>query len=845
MEIIIHQSQCGENSKKAWGLLKTTMSDISIAKSIAFKTDLQDQAGGVAWKPTIRGFMQNDFFLLMKTYPDKSTEVRPGRAFSHVLLISKDDIDSVADISSLFKYLPDDIDKSVTLEPISFNKNEASGIKLTPNFKNRFNKAIHGYAKASSFKNTIIWVGEENFEKAVFRFWQILTPKDKENLNFGINFNVDAIHDGHLNFITTPENIENKFINRGFCVIRRNDTQTLTEISEQILAGDVNAERRIKKFQDAINVRQLSRTDIDKIAIVIKTFEDIDSTEDLKKLNTLSHIIAEYSPDEKKGVVLKAKLVTKISKLIQEGDVTEIPLVKNFKIKSFRDSENILTLSVSSWLTQYLFSVTGTNKKNFTSLFRQLSETTISNWWTKLIDNRIKKYLAEINSDSASVVFNWLQSDFEIFNGIQTYIDSSKESENCFVSKLPSNFDKSNFASLKEFAVSRSWYKFYATLLVLEQPFELAISEQLTVDTDLSSFEGIEIIINRVTPRAIIDFTVSNGDKRLVKIAGKLCHEDSSLLENIDVSDVHWQEVWFHSIKRGNKVTDGFKEPQKKIFKLFDTIVDGNSVCENLLDKISETEFANLLNYKKRIDLWNILSSTVKTKFLAKTSATLLESLSKDSTFEVPTDKTLSDYIVNHAIGEFLYYNRSNIKSVIPIFIKFNQLPETSLRDYVYNYTGNIDVVDAIQLGKLVYSRSFDSVAKSIYNKASIHNNWKVALNECYLLLGDYTQMSIRWSGLIKDVKITEDQWWNAFSEIAYKLYSGGPKENKIWIEADGEEYDLLTVGTGKELWIAALNKLRNGGCVGITVKKLLKEMMRNHKRNNELKALNELRSKI
>ena len=120
-----------------------------------------------------------------------------------------------------------------------------------------------------------------------------------------------------------------------------------------------------------------------------------------------------------------------------------------------------------------------------------------------------------------------------------------------------------------------------------------------------------------------------------------------------------------------------------------------------------------------------------------------------------------------------------------------------------------------------------------------------MALNECYLLLDGFTQMYIKYSGLIKDVKITEDQWWSAFAEIAYKLYSGGPKDNKIWLEADGEEYDLLTVGTGKELWIAALNKLRKGGCAGITIKKLLIKMMKDYKRNGELKTLNGLRSKI
>lgn len=845
MEIIIHQSLCGENSKKAWDLLQTTMPDISIARSIAFKTDLQDQAGGVAWKPTIRGFLQDDYFLLIKTFPDKSSDVRQGRVFSHVLLISKKDIDSVADIGSLFKYLPIEIDKSLSIAPIKFNPKELSGIVLPNGFQERFNKAIYGFKKASDFKNTIIWVGEENFEQAVFRFWQVLSPSEKETLNIGIYFNVVAIPEGKLNFITTPENIESKFLNGGFCLIRRNDTQILTDISEQFLAGDISAGQRIKIFQDALEIKQLSRAEIDKIAIVIKTFEEIDSTEDLKKLNTLSHIIAEYSPEEKKGSVFKEKLVDKISKLIENGDVTDIPLVKKFNLKSFRDSETKLTIAVNNWLDNNLFSVAKTKKDDFATLFCQLRESTTSNWWTKLIGDRIKTFLTRINSESATIVFNWLKSDFETFKNIHSSIDSSKESENHFISQLPTNYDKSTFATFKEFAVKQSWYKFHSTLLIQEHPFELAIAEQLEVDTDYDSLDGIEIIIKGVKPKTIIDFTISNGDKRLIEIAGKLCRAEPSELERIDFTNVHWQEVWLNSIANGNKILDGFKEPQKKVFKLFDSIIDGNTINQQLLEKISDTEYGNILNYKKRENLWSKFPSALQTKFLAKTASALLESLSKDSTVEIPTDRILSDYIVKYAISDFLYYNRGNIKSAIPIFNKFNQLSENNLRDYVNNYSGNIDIVDATQLGKLVYSRRYSNVANAIHYKSNSYNNWKVALNECYLLLGVFTQMSIAWLGLIKDVKITEDQWWNALTEIACKLYGGGPKENKIWTEADGEEYDLLTIGTGKELWIAALRKLRNGGCQGITVDKLLNKMMKEHKRNEELKTINDLKSKI
>jgi hypothetical protein len=845
VEIIIHQSLCGENSKKAWDLLQTTMPDISIARSIAFKADLQDQAGGVAWKPTIRGFMQDDYFLLMKTYPDKSPDVRPRRSFSHVLLISKKDIDSIIDIGSLFKYFPHEIVKSISIEAIKFDPTEVSGIILPNGFQERFNKAIHGFKKASDYKNTIIWVGEDNFEQAVFKIWQVLSPSEKENVNIGIYFNVVAIPEGKLNFITTPENIESKFVNGGFCLIRRNDTQILTEISEQFLAGETSAGQRIKVFQDKLETKQLSRADIDKIAIVIKTFEEVDSIVDLKKLNTLSHIIAEYSPDENKGVEFKEKLVEKIRMLIKNGHVTDIPLVKKFNFRSFKGSEAKVLIEITNWLDNNLFSVAETKKKDFGALFRQLRESTSSNWWTKLIGDRIKTFLAKVSTESATVIFNWLQADFDSFKNIQSSIDSSKESEMNFISQLPKNFDVLKFPNLREFALKRSWFKFHSTLLLQEHPFEVAISEQLKVDTDYDSLDGIKIILKGVKPKTIIDFTVSNGDRRLIDISGKLCHDDSSELERIDFTNAHWQEVWLKSISYGNKILDGFKEPQKKVFKLFDSMIDGNSVHQRLIEKISDTEFGNILNYKERVTLWSKFPSTLQTKFLAKTSFALLESLNKNSAVEIPTDKVLSDYIVKQAIGDFLYYNKRDIKSALRIFNKFSHLSESSLKDFVINYSGKIDMVDAIQLGKLVYSRGYSNVAHAIHYKSNSHNNWKVALRECYYLLGVIAQISIAWTGLIKDVKITEDQWWNALTEIACKLYGGGPKENKIWTEADGEEYDLLTVGTGKELWIAALKKLRNGGCHEITVGKLLKKMMKGHKRNEELKTIYDLKNKI
>lgn len=840
MEIIIHQSLCGENSKKAWDLLKTTMPDNSIARSVGFKADLQDQAGGITWKPSIRGFMQEDFFLLMKTFPDKSPDVRPGRVFSHILLIAKKDIYSVVDIASLFKYLPDEIDKSNSISPINFNPKEVSGIALPIGFQERFNKAIHGFKNADSFKKTIIWVGADNFEQAVSKFWQVLSPSEKEILNFGIYFNIVALPEGKLNFITTPENIESKFLNGGFCLIRRNDTKILTEISEQFLAREVSASLRINKFQEVIETKQLSRADIDKIAIVIKTFEEIDSTDDLKRLITLSHVIAEFSPDEKKGIVFKKKLVEKISKLIESGDVSDIPLVNKFNLKSFKGSETKLTLAISDWLGNNLFSKVETKKKDFTTLFRQLRESTITNWWTKLIENRIKSFLSKINPERATIVFNWLHSDFAIFKNIHSSIDSSNEAERYIISQLPANFDKSRFAVMREFAVKRCWYRFHSTLLIQEHSFESAIKEQLKVDTHYNSLDGLEIIINGVKPEAIIDFTVLNGDKRLIDISGKLCREDSSQLERIDFKNVHWQAVWLKSVVNGNNILDGFKNPKKNVFRMFDDIVEGNSVNEQLLERISNTEFANILNYKKRENIWSKFPSTLQTKFLGKTASALLESLSLDSTIELPADKILSEYILEYAIGDFLYYNP--IKNALPVFDRYNTIPEHFISTYIRNYQGPISVIVGTHLGKLIQKENYTDVAYSVYSQASKNNNWKYALAECYHLLDFFTKGLLILSGILDTVNITTDQWWESVEEIIIDLYPNANSLVTVWKKAGGEEADLLMNATPRNVWNSAINNLRIGKFSEIDMCKLLKEIKKNYGENKKFKIIYDLR---
>jgi len=839
VKITIHQSLCGE-FKKEWSLLKTTLPDIALAQKIAFNTGLHDQVGETKWKPTVRGFIQDDFYLVMKTYSDTSPNVRPRRVFSHVLMIEKEMASSIKDIAVLFSFFPCEINKDISIEAIQFDTASNCEVLLPKEFQGRFNKVIHGYRKKKDFKDTIIWIGEEDFHLAIYKFWKILTTSERANLSFGIYFNTEVIPKQGLNFITTPETIENKFINHGYFVVRKNDSYVLTDIVEQYIAEDKTVTERIKRFQEAIEVKNLTREVLDRIIIGINSFEEFETLTDLKRLISLSHIVAEFSPDEKSGYLFKQKILDKICSLLKKADVSEFTILRTFPLNSFSNAKPALSEAINNWIESNLFSIKATKKNNYKLIFTQLTQPTTPSWWTLLFKTKIQNFLKNLSFERTDIVYNWIRLEFNIFSSIQLDIDNSSIAENYFLNQLPSNLDKSYFNQLKVFAAQRGWYKFYATLLIAEFPFEFAAVEQLKIDKDLNSIEGIGILIKNVNAKTIIDFAIANGDRRFIDIAGQRCNEASIFLDKIGFSNPNWISLWSIAISKGLNIGDGFKDPHKKIYQLFDAILEGVIVPDIIWEKIGDSEFANILEYKGREIFWNKIPSKYVTKFLSKTSALLLESLHKNSTIEIPTDITLSEYIIQFAIGDFLYFNP--LKNALPVFNKYDKIPEHYITTYIRNYHGQISAIEGTQLGKLVQERKYNNVANAIYNKATKNNNWKFALYECHYQLDFFSMAALAFSDTLKTVSISADQWWESTEEMVCDLYPNGVSLVTIWKKAGGKESELLSSTTAENVWREAFFKLRNKGFKNITMNSLLKEINKTYGENEKFKLIYQLR---
>jgi len=839
VKVIIHQSICGEVNK-AWGLIKTTLQDVNIAKSVAFRTDLQDQTSGVNWEPAIRGFSEGDFFLIMKTFEDTSPDVRRGRKFSHVLIIPKKEIVEIDNIKQIVSLLPQEINKNTDLKPISIeiSSNDASNIQDA--IRGKFNKLIHGYININSYKNTLIWIGQDSFDTVVIELWKRLTVIERQNFQFGIAFNNNHKGTNHISLIVVPESVQSKFVRSDFFVIGKNDNHVPTELIEQLLIGDASVQQRITSFEKTIESKFLSRKDIALIAKGIDTFEKVDSVKDLKKLNTLSHIVAEYAPSDIQGTDFKQRLLNKIVQLVESANFSDLNILRNFKTESFKNSKKNLSTALIGWMKKYIFSI-GNNMVTYTSFFAQVKKDN-PNWWDKVITQELKSYLGTLEASKIATVYNWIIESPQILSIIKSFIDTSKNAESYFIETLPKKTSKEVIEELQEFSISNNWLRLYAHLLDRQFQLDVALTELFKIDKDENYFEAIEAIIAGKEDNLVIDYSVDTGESRMIKIAGKICHKVPKHLKKMDVLNANWQLIWVEAIQNGSQVEAGLKEPEIEIHKLFDHLIGGNVVSERVIDKISQSEFGNLLTYPKRAVLWGKLSLSAKDNFLIKTSAELLEQLSKNSTIEIPNDTVLLDYISRKGVFDFLYYNRNNIKSVIPVFDKFSQLSDNNLRDYLSNFSGQIDPIDATRLGKFIAVRHFSNSAYTINSKASKTNNWKYALAECHHLMDFITKGILSFSGILSTVKISTDQWWQSAEELIIELYPNGTSLTTIWKKAGGKEPDLLAKGTSSEIWSDVFYKLRKEHFKGITMNNLLKEVKKQYGENQKFKIIYDLR---
>ena len=296
-----------------------------------------------------------------------------------------------------------------------------------------------------------------------------------------------------------------------------------------------------------------------------------------------------------------------------------------------------------------------------------------------------------------------------------------------------------------------------------------------------------------------------------------------------------WRQIWLKAIEQENKPWKGISKPTTVLFDLFEEMLKGEIIDPRLLSVLCNSDFNDLSDFKQRTEVWQHISGSVKSGFLNGTALGCVKLIDKNNISIDDFEEEIQIRLTSTAFIKQVIEDRAiKVSTKIFLFEKLLVLEEAEF--FLLLNIGPISAAESTRIGKLVLRNNWRKIADTIADKISTRADLKPALAECRSLLGFFKRLSLSFSGHLSE-SFSTDEWWSAFTEQCYNIYSNGPTDFGLWERAGGKNYDLLTKGTGREIWVNAIRKMRKG-ITDVDAQKLLQEMLNDYPSNTELRQL-------
>jgi hypothetical protein len=438
------------------------------------------------------------------------------------------------------------------------------------------------------------------------------------------------------------------------------------------------------------------------------------------------------------------------------------------------------------------------------------------------------------------VIWEWIQVEPPLVTFLADIAKQNIPRQEDLVEHLPA-LEKST--SLEILAVSKNmkWLQLHGKLLARILPIEKAVNTQLELDNDPEHFLALRLMAKEASDIDFIKVSVSNGDPRLLDISSELVSINPSLLENLDVQNLNWREIWLKAILKGAKPLNGIPDAQKSLFELLDLLIAGKEIDNRLIDSFSTTSFNDLSNFHARKEVWKVLPLTSRDSYLSATARTCIESFDRGVFSLSSIEQPLLERIANESFFKSISIDKNiQVASKIALFEHISTIGSSHLVMILED--NHLDRIQATHVGKLILHRGWTQVARFLCQQVSNRKDFSVALGLCYSLLNFFERVVVKLAGHV-DFSISKEDWFQSLAEIGAEVLPKGPSQNGIWESCGGKDGDLLIGSSGKDTWIHALNLVKKGR-TEVKIGKLLSELLKESPRNEQLKTLEQVRPK-
>ncbi|HUV51028.1 MAG TPA: effector-associated domain EAD1-containing protein [Anaerolineae bacterium] len=831
--MIVHQAIYGDKSG-SYALLKTSLTDIELAKRICNVTDLLDRpSSGQLTQPVFRGFAFNDSYIFIKTFPDNAPLVRKGRVLSHTLIVEKDDLHQLNDLEKLFSHFLSEPDKDRELHEILFDDmNQVPAQIINPT--SREAAAINGLLDLSDYENTLVWIGEEGYLSFITHAWSQLKGNLRATVKLGIGFSPQKVGTQHLSILYVQEEYANKWQTGNYCIVGKTDTGTLESIASFLLAGNRDKAKPLNDLIDVFGIIPDKIEDLAYLEKVVSTYKNLSTITDLNRLIVFCDLISKYSPDERVAKTEKKRLLIQITSCIANATSKQIIALKDAEWSGFSNAQQLIGNQVAYWVEKNLFN--SRVNESITSVFAKAFDPENKvQWWKKAVTDSLKTVLENWKPAYAIAIWNWFVADHGLVKTLGSLIPTTIDVETHLVDIWPKPGPELA-QEIKSVATDRKWLTLHGlSALQLYSPEE-SIIHQLKIDIVPGHTSALQKMGELIDDEDFIQLTVNIGESRLIEISGLKVANNASLLSRIDVKNAIWRQIWLSSIEQGNQPWKGISKPISVLFDLFEEMLKGAIIDPQLLSVLCNSDFNDLSDFKQRAEVWKHISGDVKNGFLNGTAlgcVKLLDNkkISLDNFEEEIRIRLTSTAFIKQVIED----QTIKISTKIFLFEELSTLGEAEF--FLLLNKGPFSAAESTRIGKLVLRNNWRKITDTIADKISTRTDLEPALAECQSLLGFFKRLSLSLSGHLSE-SISKEEWWSAFTELCYTLYSNGPTDMGLWGRAGGKNYDLPTKVTGREIWVNTINKMRNG-IADVDAQKLLQEMLKDYPSNAELRQLN------
>lgn len=708
MEILIEQAVFGEKDN-GHALLNHTFPDSKTPNRIASKTDLPSgHTSFPSWEFFYSGITDNQHYVLLKTFPDHNAR-RSAFVYTYALFIKLEDVNKIKDLKHLFSLFPDEINKSLQLQTLKY---ETSAFQKISNPTDRVKKTAYGFLNE---KRPVVWIGQNNFIKSISIIWTNLWSEARKNFQFRVSFGPKDIERTNEQIVYTPIGLKDKW--RDYFTVGENDIFDLnySDAVKYLVEGKKIA-LSITNLIDDLQVSLPSIRELIKIDL-LNSFLERDNFDYL--LNAIA-LLESLSPDKSSGNVLKEKLIQKINKCISKGNLQHILSLRNIKISHLPTSEPF-QVPLNPLLEREVYDL-----KNFEfseQLLFSIENPEVEAWWVKAIKQFFYKSFSVWSQKHSKLFWGLISNDYTVIDNIAKYIPKNKKTETSIAQQIPEDLSSDAVDALVKLANKRSWLILHAELIILQLSPVEAIESQLRIDTDDKNLEGLNIISKKIPAKVFIEYSITNPQPRLISLSVELSTDSVSLMNDIDLENSTWIEIWKERTLRKIDPFSGIKSPKKLLYKLLDKILKEDHVPASLLEPISKSKYADLSDYGGRAEIWNLLPDKSRVGFLSSTVKACLHKylISPDSIQfekEVKAEILFKNY-VSEAIQRGTYHN----ENIISLFIEVESLTESLFLSFIELKYRTFNKQTCINLGNLLKQRNWSNTYKKVKREFVNYNS--------------------------------------------------------------------------------------------------------------------------